>query len=233
MGREDMLHAACSVVEKDRLDLGVAAEEVAALIKRHRMGENPALGAELYSWGSNKVMGDAQMEFGLDKYVAIDQQIGMLGHGSGERVLDRNYCSLDRSALHAVKHLGRARAWDDRTAGHHALRCFVAEGPEFALDGNFHDWQVIWRGPERANTFSLFCQPKIFAPCVLPRAEPLVNCSQFLPQHQGVDAIRIITRPSLDHGIAMALVERKGRNVVDGSLQGDGSRSHGEQAVLG
>jgi hypothetical protein len=34
---DDVLHAACGIVERDRLDVGVVTEEVAALVERDRV----------------------------------------------------------------------------------------------------------------------------------------------------------------------------------------------------
>ena len=39
---DHMLHAACRVVERYRLDLGMVAKEIAALVERHGMRKNPA-----------------------------------------------------------------------------------------------------------------------------------------------------------------------------------------------
>ena len=139
---DDVLHAAGRVVERDRFDPGIAAEEVAALVERHRVGERAAQCAELHAGSGNHVVHDAQQEFALDEYVARDQKIGVLGDCAGERILDGDNGGGDRSILQAIENLGGTGAGDDGAARQHALRSFVAEGTEFALDrdlgGGFH-----------------------------------------------------------------------------------------------
>src|SRR5271168_1838344 len=44
-----MLHASCSVVERDRLNAGMVPKEVAALVERHRMREHLTQRVELHS----------------------------------------------------------------------------------------------------------------------------------------------------------------------------------------
>ncbi len=134
---DDVFHAAGGVVERDRLDPGMVAEEVAALVEGHRVREHFAQRAQLHAGGGDHVVHDAQQEFALDEYVTRHQKIGMLGDRPGQRVLDGDYGGGDGSALHAVEYFGGARAGDNRAAPQHAFRGFVAEGTEFALDGNF------------------------------------------------------------------------------------------------
>jgi hypothetical protein len=141
---DDMLHASGRIVERDWLYPGMVAEEVAALVEGDRVGEQLADRAQLYAGGGDYIMHDAQPELGLDENIPRDQKIGMLGDGAGERVLDGDDRGGDRSALHAVKYFDGAGAGDDRAAGQHALGSFVAEGSEFALNGNFHHWQGSW-----------------------------------------------------------------------------------------
>ena len=134
---DDVFHAACGVVERDRLNLGMVAEEVAALVERHRMREHLAQRAELHAWGSDHIVHDAQPEFALNEDVSCDEQISMLSDRAGQRVLDGDYGGGDRSALQPVEHFGGARAGHNCAAPQHAFRSFVAEGAEFALDRNF------------------------------------------------------------------------------------------------
>ena len=81
----------------------------------------------------------------LDKYLAAQQQIEMLGHRSGQRVLDRDHGPVHRSALNPIKHLGRTRARHHRAARHHAQGRLVTESSRFALDRNFHGEQRLQR----------------------------------------------------------------------------------------
>jgi len=60
----------------------------------------------------------------------------MFGDRASQRVLDGDYCSRNRSALHPVEHFNRTRTGHNYAVLHHALRSFVAEGTEFALDGD-------------------------------------------------------------------------------------------------
>ena len=56
---------------------------------------------------------------------------------------------------------------------------------------------------------------------------------ELLLQHQRVDSIRIVSGPSLDDGVSMALVELEGAEIVDGGFEADGLGSGGAQAVFG
>ena len=82
-------------------------------------------------------MDDAQQKFALNKYVTRYQEISMFGDRAGKRVFDRDHGGGNRSALHPVEYFGGARAGYNDTIPQHTLRSFVAERPEFALDGDF------------------------------------------------------------------------------------------------
>ena len=82
-------------------------------------------------------MDDAQQEFALNEYVARYKEICMFRNRAGEGVFDRDHGGSNRSALHPVEYFGGAGAGDNDTMPQHTLRSFVAEGPEFALDGDF------------------------------------------------------------------------------------------------
>jgi hypothetical protein len=60
----------------------------------------------------------------------------MFGDRASQGVLDGDYGSRNRSALHPVEHFNRTRTGHNYAVPHHALRSFVAEGTEFALDGD-------------------------------------------------------------------------------------------------
>ena len=77
----------------------------------------------------------------LNEDVARDQQIGVLGHGSGQRVLDRESpacAATDHSSLNAVEDFRRPRTGHNRAARQHLLRRFVTERTKFSLDRDFH-----------------------------------------------------------------------------------------------
>jgi hypothetical protein len=133
---DDVFHAAGGVVKRDRLDAGVVAEEVAALVESNRVRERFAQRVELHAGRSNHVVHDAEQEFALNEDFMRDQKVGMLGDRAGQRVFDGDDGGGDRSALDAIKHFGGSSAGHDRAAGQHALGSFVAEGSEFSLDGN-------------------------------------------------------------------------------------------------
>src|SRR5580704_49516 len=74
----------------------------------------------------------------LNEYLARKQEIGMLRHGSGQRILDRNDGGGHRFTFHAFENLRRSCARYHRTPRQHTLGCLVTKGPEFSLDGNLH-----------------------------------------------------------------------------------------------
>ena len=81
-------------------------------------------------------MHDAQQEFALDEDFPRNEEIGMLSDRARQGVLDGDHGGGDRSSFDAVENFGRAGAGNDCAAPQHALRGFVAEGTEFALNGN-------------------------------------------------------------------------------------------------
>src|SRR5258706_11880515 len=136
--RDDVLHAAGGVVERDGLDAGMVTEEIAALVEGYWVGEHFSYCAEFYAGGGDQVVHDPEQEFGLNKDFMGDQEIGVFGDSAGQRVLDGDDSGGDRSTLNAVEYFGGSCAGDNCAAWEHALGGFVAEGTEVALDGNFH-----------------------------------------------------------------------------------------------
>ena len=67
------------------------AEEVAALVQRHRMREHLANVFQLGSRRGDQVVLDPQPHLGVNKNVALQQEIKMLAHGTGQRVLHGNH----------------------------------------------------------------------------------------------------------------------------------------------
>jgi hypothetical protein len=79
----------------------------------------------------------------------------MLCDCASQGVLNGDYGSGDRSALQSVEYFDGASARHDPAASQHVFGGFVAEGTEFALDGNFHHRQGSWRRRESANPWDL------------------------------------------------------------------------------
>ena len=134
---DHMFNASRSIVKRNRLNLRMAAKEIAALIERHRMRHRLVHGPEFDSWGRDQVVHDAQPEFTLNKNIPCHQQIGMLGHSARQRVLDWNNGNAHRSAFEKIENFGGSGARYDDTAGQHALGRLVAERPELSLNRNF------------------------------------------------------------------------------------------------
>ena len=53
----------------------------------------------------DQVVHDAQKKFFFDEHLARQQQIKMLGHRSGQRILDGDHRRRHRTPLHPVKNL--------------------------------------------------------------------------------------------------------------------------------
>jgi hypothetical protein len=208
-----VFHAACGVVERDWLNLTMMAEEVAALVERHRMREHLAQCAELHAWGSDHIVHDAQPEFALNEDVSCHQKIGMLGDCASQGVLNGDYGSGDRSALQSVEYFDGARARHDPAASQHLFGGFVAEGTEFALDRNFNGSafhymaRYLENGAKRKLTTNL--------------ARLTGWLGEVFLQHQRIDAVRIIAGEGFDYAVAVAFIERQGGNVVHRGLQLD------------
>jgi hypothetical protein len=167
-----VFHAACRVVERDRLNQGMTPEEIAALIERDRMRECLAQGAELDPWRGDDIVHNAQQEFTLDEDFASHQKVRMFRYRASQRVFNGNYGSRNRTALHTVENLSGAGTRNDSTALQHALCGFVAEGTKFALNGDgdlngddsarrdFHHRQGSWEEQDSANGFFAPSRPQ-------------------------------------------------------------------------
>src|SRR5258706_3636064 len=106
--RDDVLHAAGGVVERDGLDAGMVTEEIAALVEGDWVGEHFAYCVEFYAGGGDQVVYDAEQEFGLNKDFLRDQEIGVFGDRAGQRVLDGDDSGGDRSGLDTVGYFSGA-----------------------------------------------------------------------------------------------------------------------------
>lgn len=134
--RNDVLYAAGGVIKGKRLDVRVSAKEFPALIERDGMGKHSTHPAQPDSGRGDKIVDDAQPEFGLNEDVMCQEKIGVLGHGASQRVFDRNDGRLDRSLHDAVEDFRRTRAWHNPALRQHPFGRLVAEGAEFTLNGN-------------------------------------------------------------------------------------------------
>ena len=65
----------------------------------------------------------------MDEDLAREQKIEMLGHGSGERILDGNYGRSHRAVLDPIEDFRRASARNNRRPRQHLACSFVAEQP--------------------------------------------------------------------------------------------------------
>ena len=83
-------------------------------------------------------MANSQVKFAVDEYVTREQQVEVLSHRSGQRILDGNDGCLYRTALYPVEDLGRSRARHNRRARQHLACRLMTERAEFSLDRNFH-----------------------------------------------------------------------------------------------
>ncbi len=161
----DVLHASGRVIERHSFDLRMLAEEITALVERHRVRQHFLQRAELHSGRGNHVVHNAEKIFGLDKNIAGHEKVGMFSDGSGQGIFDRNDRSLHRSVLYAIEDFRRPRARNHLAAGKHALGRLVTECAEFSLDGDFH-----------REMFLSQCQART---CCLPKAVPSPGKQQF------------------------------------------------------
>ena len=159
--RDHMLHASGRVVERNRLDLRMAAKEIAALIERHRMRECRRTSPSFTPGAAITLCTMRNRKLALNKYVARHQQIGVFGHGSCQRVLNGNDGSGGRTVS------TRSNTSTERAQGttvqprQHLLCSFVTEGPELALNGdfdcrNFHQGKVAGERSERKSIRQAF-----------------------------------------------------------------------------
>ena len=80
---DDVLHAACRVVERNWLDFGMMAEEVAALVERDWVRERLPQRAELHAGCGDHIVHDAEQKLALNKDISCYEKIGVLGDCAG------------------------------------------------------------------------------------------------------------------------------------------------------
>ena len=136
---DDVANASGGIVERHRLDARMRAKELAALVQRHRMREHLPHRVQLHAGQRNQVVADPQMEFAMHEHFAREQQVEVLGHRAGQRILDRDDGSLHRAALHPVKHLRRPGTRNHGRSRQHVPASLVAERTELSLNRDFHD----------------------------------------------------------------------------------------------
>jgi len=135
---DEVANASSCVVERHCLDSRTHAEEVPALVERHRMGEHSADVRQFQSPRGDQVVAYPQGELTMDEHITREQQVEVLGHRSRERVLNGDYRRLYRAVLDPLEDLGRASARNQPGPRQHFPRSLVAKGTKFSLDGNFH-----------------------------------------------------------------------------------------------
>ena len=72
-------------------------------------------------------MHDAQQIFALNEDIARQHEVGVLGHGSRQRVFNRNDGRFHRSAFEAIENLRRAGAGHNHATGQHPFCRLVTE----------------------------------------------------------------------------------------------------------
>jgi len=114
------------------------AKKVAALVQRHRMREHLANVFKLDPRRGDQVVRDSQPHFGVNKNVALQEEIKMLTDGTGQRVLHWNNRSCGAAGIQRVKDLDGRRTRQHISATH-KLQCrLMAERSHLALNGDFH-----------------------------------------------------------------------------------------------
>ena len=98
-------------LERDGLNAGMGAKEIATLIESDRMREHAPDVLQLNPGCSDQVVANAEMKLGVDKHLAREQQVEVFGHRAGQRVLDRDYCCLYRALSN------RSKTSEDRAHG--------------------------------------------------------------------------------------------------------------------
>ena len=145
------------------------------------------------------------MKIALNKNIPGKKKIEMLGHRSGERVLDRNYRDWYFAGFELVEDLNRTRARNDCATLYHAPGGFVAERSWFSLDGNFHSENLAGRFYRK----------------------------QILLEQKGVHSIGIIMGNDFDDIVTMAFVKENCGGIVDGGLETNRLAFRGTQSAFG
>jgi len=77
------LHTAGGIVERYSFDARMIGEEIQALVESHRVGENTANFAKRHARRRDQIMDDADIGFGDDRQIVMEQMIVILVHGAG------------------------------------------------------------------------------------------------------------------------------------------------------
>src|SRR5579872_4964750 len=144
------LRAAGSVVVRSLFDGGMICEELQALVERHRMRVDTAEVAKPHSRRSHEIVHDADVGFGNNLEVEMQQVVVVFVHGPGETVFDRNHGGVRDALLQSPKDLLKPleRNYfgpppEELTDG------LLAEGSQFALKPDFYFFQRIPPGLAR------------------------------------------------------------------------------------
>src|SRR5947209_7756364 len=133
-----MLHASSRVIKRDSRDPPVFAKKIAALVQRYRMREHLPYIFHLGSRGSDQIVLNSEPHLGMNKDIALQQQIQMLTHRPRQRVLHRNHSGSSFPRIQHVKHLRRGRTGQHLGPGYQLQRRLMAECPPLALYGDLH-----------------------------------------------------------------------------------------------
>src|ERR1019366_5248977 len=85
---DNVANASGGIVERHRLDARVRPKELPALVQRHRMREHLPYRVHLHARHGNQVVTDAQIKLTMHEHLPREQQVEVLGHRTGKRILD-------------------------------------------------------------------------------------------------------------------------------------------------
>ena len=88
---DHVLHASGSVVERCGLYLRILAKEIPALIERNWVRQSTPDVRLFDATNRNQTVNNSQPEFTLNEDFARQQEVGMFGDGSRQRILDGNH----------------------------------------------------------------------------------------------------------------------------------------------
>src|SRR5262245_42124255 len=85
-------------------------KELCALIQSNRMRKHSSNASKRDARASYQAMGDTHIRLSMDRKLKIYKMIIVLMHGTVQRVLDRNYSSIDLAVRKRQKHFFKSLA---------------------------------------------------------------------------------------------------------------------------